>query len=222
MRRISNHIGRAAVAAILFGGNALAGEYALLVNGFRLHADRHEVEGDSVKLYSGNGMTAIAASQITGFEAEEYTPPPPAAVASSPVPPAASLAPKTDMFEATAKRHGLPVALVRSIVKAESNYRTDAVSPKGAIGLMQLMPGTAKILGADPTDPAQNVDAGTRYLRELLARYEDKDDQVVRAIAAYNAGPGAVDKYHGVPPYRETQDYVRRVLKSYDKLRDVN
>lgn len=74
------------------------------------------------------------------------------------------------------------------------------------------------MLGVDPSDPAQNVDAGTRYLRELLARYEDKDDQVVRAIAAYNAGPGAVDKYRGVPPYRETQDYVRRVLKSYEKL----
>ncbi len=87
---------------------------------------------------------------------------------------------------------------------------------------MQLMPGTARVLGANPHDPVQNVDAGTRYLRELLARYENDDDQVARAIAAYNAGPGAVDKYHGVPPYRETHDYVRRVLKNYDKTKDQN
>jgi soluble lytic murein transglycosylase-like protein len=215
MRIIFNHIGTLAGGLVLLCGSAWAGEYAVLANGFRLHADRHEVAGDSVKLYNGGGVTALPASEITAFEAEEYTPPAPAAaVAVVPV----AAAPVGDLYEQTAKRHGLPAALVRSVVKAESNYRADAVSPKGAIGLMQLMPGTAKILGVDPADPAQNVDAGTRYLRELLARYEDKDDQVVRAIAAYNAGPGAVDKYHGVPPYRETQDYVRRVLKSYEKL----
>jgi soluble lytic murein transglycosylase-like protein len=215
MRRISNHIGTLAGALLLVCGTACAGEYAVLANGFRLHADRHEVLGNSVRLYEGSGVTAVPASEIAAFEAEEYTPPP-----ARPVMPAAAVAaaPTGDLYEQTAKRHGLPPALVRSVVKAESNYRADAVSPKGAIGLMQLMPGTARILGVDPADPAQNVDAGTRYLRELLARYEDKDDQVVRAIAAYNAGPGAVDKYHGVPPYRETQDYVRRVLKSYEKL----
>ena len=79
------------------------------------------------------------------------------------------------------------------------------------------MPATARELGADPTVPEQNVDAGTRYLKQLLAKYEEKDDQVARAVAAYNAGPGAVDKYHGVPPYRETQVYVRRVLNGYIK-----
>lgn len=194
-----------------------AGEYAVLVNGFRLHADRHEVAGDSVRLYAGSGVTSIPSSQITGFEPEEYAPP-----AAAPQTQATISAPAGDLYQETAKRHGLPPALVRSVVKAESNYQANAVSPKGAIGLMQLMPGTAKVLGVDPRDPAQNVDAGTRYLRELLARYEKDDDQVARAIAAYNAGPGAVDKYNGVPPYRETQDYVRRVLKSYDKLKDSN
>jgi soluble lytic murein transglycosylase-like protein len=97
---------------------------------------------------------------------------------------------------------------------AESGGRADALSPKGAIGLMQLMPGTAKELGADPFDPAQNVDAGARYLRDLLVKY---DGQLWHALAAYNAGPGAVDKYNGVPPYRETVRYVDRIDKAYGK-----
>ena len=85
---------------------------------------------------------------------------------------------------------------------------------------MQLMPGTARELGVDPNVPEQNVEAGTRYLRDLLIKYEGKDDQVARAVAAYNAGPGAVDKYKGVPPYMETQAYVRRVLLDYLKSAD--
>ncbi len=158
----------------------------------------------------------MAESQVVSYEAEEVSPPAPV---TAPVPIVQkSEPPKGDLYAETAKRHGLPSALVRSIVKAESNGNAHAVSPKGAIGLMQLMPGTAKILGVDPTIPEQNVDAGTRYLKELLAKYEDKDDQVARAVAAYNAGPGAVDKYKGVPPYRETQSYVRRVLANYLKL----
>jgi soluble lytic murein transglycosylase-like protein len=112
---------------------------------------------------------------------------------------------------------GLPPAIVHSIARAESGYRKDAVSPKGAIGLMQLMPKTAAELNADPHDPAQNADAGARYLRDLLQKYENDPHQVSKAVAAYNAGPGAVDKYHGIPPYPETIQYVRRVLKQYEK-----
>src|SRR5476649_897392 len=89
-----------------------------------------------------------------------------------------------------------------------------AVSPKGAIGLMQLMPGTAEDLGADPYDPAQNVDAGTRYLRDLLTKY---DGGLRHALAAYNAGPAAVDRYNGVPPYRETVNYVVRIENAFKK-----
>ena len=91
---------------------------------------------------------------------------------------------------------------------AESGFQANAVSPKGAIGLMQLMPQTAADLGVDPHDPAQNVDAGVRYLRDLLIKY---DGGLWHALAAYNAGPAAVDKYHGVPPYRETIDYITRI-----------
>jgi soluble lytic murein transglycosylase-like protein len=96
-------------------------------------------------------------------------------------------------------------------MRAESGFAPGAVSPKGAIGLMQLMPGTARELGADPRDPAQNVDAGARYLRDLLLRY---DYRLWHALAAYNAGPGAVDAHHGVPPYRETIDYINRVCRA--------
>lgn len=217
--KIFHHIGRFACVFALMYGSAQAGEYAVLNNGFRLYADRHENAGERVRLFTGSGVTEISAAELSGWEAEEAKPAPPPPVVAVP---SAALAPAAlpeavDLLEATAKKHGLPPALIRSIVKAESNGRANAVSPKGAIGLMQLMPGTAKELGADAHIPEENVDAGTRYLRELLARYEDKEDQVARAVAAYNAGPGAVDRYNGVPPYAETQNYVRRVLKNYDK-----
>jgi soluble lytic murein transglycosylase-like protein len=106
---------------------------------------------------------------------------------------------------------------VHSIARAESGYREHAESPKGAIGLMQLMPKTAAELDADPRDPEQNAEAGARYLRDLLLKYENDPHQVSKAVAAYNAGPAAVDKYHGVPPYPETIQYVNRVLKQYEK-----
>jgi len=102
--------------------------------------------------------------------------------------------------------------LVESIAAVESGMKTNAVSPKGAIGVMQLMPGTARQLGVDPHDVAQNIDGGTRLMRELLIKYQDDPDQVRKALAAYNAGPGAVARYRGIPPYKETRDYVRKIL----------
>ncbi|MDQ6706491.1 MAG: lytic transglycosylase domain-containing protein [Acidobacteriota bacterium] len=218
--RIVHHIGIAAAALVLAeASQAWAGEYAVLTDGFRVHAERHEIEGSTVRLFANGGMMEMSATQITGYEQEEYTPPPPVKAALATAAPALPLpANHRELVAVTAKKHGLPAAFVQSVVAAESAFRPDAISPKGAIGLMQLMPGTAKVYGANPRIPEQNVDAGTQYLRELLARYEDKDDQVPRALAAYNAGPGAVDKYNGIPPYRETQDYVRRVLRTYHKL----
>jgi soluble lytic murein transglycosylase-like protein len=99
-------------------------------------------------------------------------------------------------------------------MEAESAYQPQAVSRKGAVGLMQLMPQTAQSLGADPTDPVQNVDAGARYLRDLLQKY---DGLLWHALAAYNAGPAAVDKYNGVPPYAETILYVKKIDQQYHK-----
>jgi len=119
-------------------------------------------------------------------------------------------------------KHKIPAAFIKSIVAAESNFNPNAISPKGAVGLMQLMPATAQEYGVDPTIPEQNVDGGTRYLGRLLKRYRKHRNGVVRAIAAYNAGPGTVDKYRGIPPFRETRAYVTRVLtymRQYQKPR---
>lgn len=197
---------------------ASAGEYAVLSTGFRIHADSHSTDGAMVRLLTSQGVIEVQASSIAAFEQEDYTPPP----APEPAKPlqAASAEPKPtpqELLTRAAVRAGLPPEIVHSIAKAESGYQTDAVSPKGAIGLMQLMPGTAASLNADPHDPAQNAEAGAMYLRDLLLKYENDPHQVSKAVAAYNAGPGAVDKYKGVPPYRETVDYVNRVLKEYEK-----
>jgi soluble lytic murein transglycosylase-like protein len=116
------------------------------------------------------------------------------------------------LIEAASKKHGVPTALVKSIVAAESSFQCDAVSSKGAVGLMQLQPSTAQQYGADAAIPEQNIDAGTRHLRFLIERYRHMHNPLKYVIAAYNAGCGAVDRYHGVPPFRETRGYVVRVL----------
>ena len=116
------------------------------------------------------------------------------------------------LIASASRKHGVPPALVKSIVAIESNFRCDAVSSRGSIGLMQLLPATARQYGADARVPEQNIDAGTRYLRYLIERYRYSSCPLKSAIAAYNAGCGAVDRYHGVPPFRETQGYVTRVL----------
>ena len=204
---------------------AFGGEYAMLSSGFRLHADRHETSGPVVRLFEKDRVTELPASVITGFEPEEEiaaTPAPaietpiPALspVAAQPAPPAAD--PKT-LLRAAAEQTGMPPEfgkLVQSVAKVESGFDPKAISPKGAIGVMQLMPSTARTLGADPKDTRQNIDAGARLLRDLLQKY---DGDVVKALAAYNAGEAAVDRYQGVPPYWETQHYVNQVVKDYIK-----
>ena len=209
---------RAIIVVLCLAAPLAAGEYAVLATGFRLHAERHETAGQIVRLYTSDGSIDLPAAQVVQFEAEEYMPAPPAvaAPAPAPAPPAATPTPK-ELVEQAARKQGLPAAFVHLVARAESGYQVNAVSPKGAVGLMQLMPETARTLGADPHDPAQNVEAGVRYLRELLLKYQDKPDQVRRALAAYNAGPGAVERYDGVPPYRETQMYVEKVMSEYKR-----
>lgn len=118
-----------------------------------------------------------------------------------------------ELARRAAKRHHVAPALVKSIMAAESGFRSDAVSSKGAIGLMQITAATAGQYGADPNDPSQNVDAATRYLRFLMDRYRSHRNWLHRVIAAYNCGPSAVDRYNGVPPFRETRNYVARVMQ---------
>jgi soluble lytic murein transglycosylase-like protein len=120
--------------------------------------------------------------------------------------PAGTLAP---LIAAAAGRTGLSEDLISAVIATESGYRPDAVSRTGAAGLMQLMPGTARALGVDdPFDPSQNIMGGAEYLRQQLNRF----GTVEKALAAYNAGPGAVERHHGIPPFAETQNYVQRVL----------
>jgi soluble lytic murein transglycosylase-like protein len=192
-----------------------AGEYAILHTGFRLYADRHESVGDMVRLHTGSSFSEVPAKDIAGFEVEEYVPPPPppeVRISAVTAPPSAT---PHELLADAATIHGLRPEFVRSVAAVESAYRTAAISPKGAIGLMQLMPGTAKELGVDPHNPAENAEGGARYLKELLLRYSGKRDPVRLALAAYNAGPGAVDRYGNIPPYRETQAYVEKVLRKY-------
>lgn len=217
---------------VLLALPAFAGEYAILSSGLRLHIDRHETQGDTLRLFSNDGFSEVPASSVAAFEQEDYVPPPapvvPVALANA-APPAetamASVAkstppadPKTLVHDA-AVHYGLPPKFVESVARIESAMRSDAVSPKGALGVMQLMPATARALNADPTDTAQNIEAGTRLLRELLLKY---NNDAIKALGAYNAGEGAVDRYQGLPPYSETQNYVDKVIKSYQKAPGTN
>ena len=207
--------------AILAIAPAFAGEYAVLASGLRLHLDHHENAGDILRLYtSKDAFVEVSAAMVARFEQEDYVPPAPVSGTlldkgpdKGPVKePFRALPDAKSMVRDAAIKYALPPAFVESVAKVESGMKKDAVSPKGAIGVMQLMPGTAQELGADAEDPEQNIDAGARLLRELLIKY---DGDVVKALAAYNAGSGAVAKYQGLPPYPETQSYVDQVIRNY-------
>jgi len=225
IRFLSNISGFGLIGLCALALPVWAGENIVLRTGFTLAADRHEVDGGTIRIYSGDGITEVAVNLVVRVEmvetpTVEATVAPVAPVVSIPEPqsalPALPELTPAQLAEAAALKYSLPAAFVSSVMRAESGFNPSALSPKGAIGLMQLMPGTARDLGVDPHQPAQNAEAGARYLRDLLAKYEDRPDQVQLALAAYNAGTAAVDKYHGVPPYRETREYIIRVMKNWN------
>ena len=196
-------------------GGCFTTEDVVLSTGLRLHADRHEVQGGRVLLYTKGGITELPAGLIERFETVEHVVDAPPPADPSPTTPVKKIEIPPDprvLLRDAANRSGLPPAFVVSVAQVESALRPDALSPKGAMGVMQLMPETARALDADPTNTEQNIDAGVRLLRDLLVRY---DGDVVKALSAYNAGAGAVTRYGGLPPYPETQNYVDKVLRTY-------
>ncbi len=210
------------------------GEVAVLRNGFSIRHERREVLGDTTRLYvtaDGSSFVDVPTAEIEHFEAAPELPAsgsglPASGESTSPFlaeyakngAPSASVFPRTDLNEvvnSASGRYRLDPDLVNSVIKAESGFNVRAVSPKGAQGLMQLMPGTAAKLGVpNAFDPEANVEGGTKYLRELLERY---DFDLVKALAAYNAGPQRVEQFGGVPPYYETRAYVARVVRDFNK-----
>ena len=189
----------------LAGARTARADIALLASGQTLKLDAHrEDAGLLVLVLRGGGEVHLPPKAVRGFVPDEVI---------EEVGRAGSGGDVRALVEQAARRRGLDPALVLAVVSVESGFRPEAVSPKGAQGLMQLMPRTAASLGVlDAFDPEQNLDAGVRHLEALLKLY---DGNLTRALAAYNAGQGAVARHGGVPPYRETRDYVRRVLERY-------
>jgi soluble lytic murein transglycosylase-like protein len=189
-----------------------AAELANLRNGFNIRHEHHENLGATTRLYLEKGPTS-GYIDVGTADIESYEPAPPE---SSPTDPAVSNSQDLSAIISSASaRSRIDADFIASVIRAESANNPRAVSPKGARGLMQLMPETASSLGVKNSfDPSENVDGGVRYLRDLLVRY---NGDVAKALAAYNAGPQRVQQYKGVPPYRETHAYVARIINDYNR-----
>jgi hypothetical protein len=224
-------IGLAVTAAVC--PVARGAEHVTLKNGFELDCVRREPVGDKVRLYfagknagagEGSNYLEVAADAVVRVETVEDVPEPvigmamEADVASLKAPPT-----KLEMHAMLAQAgaaHHIDEDLLASVVRAESAGQVRAVSRTGARGLMQLMPETASAMGVEDSFRAdENIAGGTAYLDALLNRYHDN---VALALAAYNAGPRAVDRYHGVPPYRETREYVARVIREFNRRKQLS
>jgi soluble lytic murein transglycosylase-like protein len=194
---------------LMFTGVVFAAEIAELRNGFTIRHRTREMRDGLVRLYIDDQKKSFV--DVPASEVESYSSEPDPVVSDAAKP---SKSTNQIVSEASVKQ-GVDSDFIRSVIKQESAGNANAVSRTGARGLMQLMPGTALQLGVnDSFSPEQNVHGGAQYLRELLERYHG---DAIKALAAYNAGPGAVDRYKGVPPYRETRQYVQRVVRDYNK-----
>jgi hypothetical protein len=187
----------------------LRAEYVVLRSGQRLTVTGYQLLDGKYRLQMVGGSVEIPAEEVVTIEPEEVFTPAPVK------PPITAAAPFREIVEAAAARYGVDADLIASVIAVESNFDPKAISRKNARGLMQLIPETAARLGVKNIfDPRENIDAGTRYLRDLLQRY---NNDLVLALAAYNAGPERVQQYGRVPPYAETVSYIRRVQRAYGK-----
>jgi soluble lytic murein transglycosylase-like protein len=203
--------------------SAAADERAILRNGSTIRHARHETRDDVTRLYMAgevDNYIDIPTEEIVGYEEVHLPPEPVTATAKSEREPminsmsGSGAADVAAAVKAASSRNNLNPDLINSMIRVESGFNPHAVSPRGAQGLMQLMPQTAARMGvADPFNPVENIEGGTRYIRELLDRYHL---DLVKALAAYNAGPERVEQYHGVPPYPETIAYVSRVIRNFN------
>lgn len=220
-----NRMARLLSATLLCCAFAHAAEHVTLRNGFELDCQRQEPAGDRIRLYlmppADGGISAgppnymeVPASQILRSESIPELPPAPAPPLGPPRAPTPR-PPIPQMLASAGTQHNIDADLLASVIHAESGGEVHAVSRAGAQGLMQLMPSTAARLGVSDTfAPEQNIGGGTTYLDQLLTRYHN---DLALALAAYNAGPAAVDRYHGIPPYAETRAYVARVIREFNR-----
>jgi soluble lytic murein transglycosylase-like protein len=193
---------------LLFAATAARADYAVLRSGLRLHITGYETTGDRVRLTVQGGAVEVASSELISVEPEETFQALPAA------PPTAA-GPYREIIRAAAEKHGVDETLIARLIAAESNFNPKAVSRKQALGLMQLLPKTAaRYSVVDVFDPAQNIEGGTHYLKDLLEKYRGN---LPLALAAYNAGPDTVERYGGIPPFAETQSYVKRITSELAK-----
>ena len=209
MRRLCRQSWCALLALSSSGAMAHAAEHVTLKNGFDLFCDHREPDGDKVRLYTDANGSSFLEVDATDIVADEHVDLPKPAATQSPRPAAVVSAVPAGPEKLS------DADLLASVVRQESGGHARAVSRAGAQGLMQLMPGTASDLGVSNSfAPTENIQGGTAYLNELLKKY---NDNLPLALAAYNAGPAAVDRYHGIPPYRETRAYVARVIREYNR-----
>jgi soluble lytic murein transglycosylase-like protein len=218
MKRVINNFG-VLLVVLAIGASAAASDVAILRNGFSIRHESRQSIGSITRLYTAtdkSGYVDIPTDQIERFD-HDFTPVANISPASiTKLKPAISAkADLQDVIRGASDKQLLDVDLVTSVIRAESGFNSRAVSPKGARGLMQLMPDTASNLGVTDTfDPKANVEGGTQYLRWLLDRYHY---DLAKALAAYNAGPHRVEKYHGIPPYSETRAYVARIIRDFNR-----